>query len=418
MSTEQLLAVAIFAVTYAIALSRRVKIGYVSVAAAVVLLLTGILVPRQVFLEAIRWDVLGIYWGFMMIAIAFTESRVPRLLAWQLLRVAHTETQVLLSLAVMTAMLSAWMENVGVVLMMAPIAIEISRRVEASMVRYIVVIAISSNVVTTVTMVADPPPIILALETGMKFTDFYWFLGRPGLGTITVCGVIAALFTLYAQFYHLNRRLTLPVEAEKISVTYGASILLVLSVAALAFGHQYGLSPGIVGGGAGLAALWISRHRVREIFIEFDWNSFVFIVGIFVVVYALRTTGVLSQFASLLHNQGVETPSAALAWLVWTSVLVSSFMDNVPYTLAMIPVCQELARLIDGSAWPLLYGMLIGTGSGGNITPVGAAANIFAIGILEKQGYRVPLGTYMKVSIPFTVAAVATGHLLLWLLWL
>jgi Na+/H+ antiporter NhaD/arsenite permease-like protein len=107
-----------------------------------------------------------------------------------------------------------------------------------------------------------------------------------------------------------------------------------------------------------------------------------------------------------------------LAVVTWLSVALSSFMDNVPYTILMIPVCKSLAASLGIVAWPLLYGMLIGTGIGGNITPVGATANVFACGILEKHGHKVPLGKYLKISIPFSVAAVATAHVLLQLIWL
>lgn len=411
-----MVALAIFVVTYVLAVSRVVKIAYVSVAAALLLIATRILTPHEVFFQALKWDVLGIYWGFMMVSIAFMDSGVPTLLAERILRAAHTERHAILFLAVITASLSIWMENVGVVLMMAPIALQISRRLNSSLFAYMIVIGISSNVVTTVTMVADPPSIILALETGMKFKDFYWFLGRPGLGTLTVVAVTVAMLTLLLQFRGMSRPIDLPLEYVK--VTWGATILFVVAVAALAFGHERGLSPGIVGAAAGAVALWLNRARFRAMFVEFDWNSFAFIMGIFVVVHSLRSTGLLTEFAGLLHGVGLRTPALAMAALVWIAVAVSSFVDNVPFTVLMIPVAQDLAKLLGISAWPLLYGMLIGTGSGGNITPVGATANVFACGYLEKHGYKVPLGAYMKISVPFTVAAVATAHLLLALFWL
>jgi Na+/H+ antiporter NhaD/arsenite permease-like protein len=416
MSLDQMVALAIFVTTYVLAISRVVKIAYVSVAAALLLVVTRILTPHEVFTQALKWDVLGIYWGFMMVSIAFMDSGVPRLLAERILRVAHTEKHAIFLLAAATAGLSIWMENVGVVLMMAPIALQISRRLNSSLFPYMVTVGIASNVVTTVTMVADPPTIILAIETGMKFKDFYWFLGRPGLGTITVVAVIAALLTLLLQFRRMSRRIDL--EVEHTEVTWGATVLFVVSVAVLALGHEYGFPPGIVGLGAGIIALWLNRGRFRAMFVEFDWNSFAFIMGIFVVAHSLRSTGLLTEFAGLLHRAGLTTPALAMGALVWISVAVSSFMDNVPFTVLMIPVARDLANLIGVSAWPLLFGMLVGTGSGGNITPVGATANVFACGFLERHGYKVPLGAYMKISVPFTVVAVGVAHILLALVWL
>lgn len=416
MSLEQMVALAIFVTTYVLAVSRVVKIAYVSVIAALLLIVTRILTPHEVVTQALKWDVLGVYWGFMMVSIAFMDSGVPRLLAERILRAAHTEKHAIFLLAAVTAGLSVWMENVGVVLMMAPIALQISRRLNSSLFPYMVTVGIASNVVTTVTMVADPPTIILALETGMKFKDFYWFLGRPGLGTLTVVAAGAALLTLLFQFRGMSKRIDL--EAEHHDVSWGATILFVASVAILAFGHEYGLPPGLVGLGAGIVALWLNRARLRAMFVEFDWNSFAFIMGIFVVAHSLRATGLLTEFAGLLHRAGLTTPALAMGALVWISVAASSFMDNVPFTVLMIPVAQDFANLLGVSAWPLLYGMLIGTGSGGNITPVGATANVFACGFLERHGHKVHLGAYMKISVPFTVVAVGAAHILLAMFWL
>ncbi len=416
MTLVQIVALAIFVTTYALAMSRRIKIAYISGTAALLLILLRILTPHEVVTQALKWDVLGIYWGFMMVSIAFMDSGVPTLLAERIMRVAHTEKHAILYLASATAALSVWMENVGVVLMMAPIALTISRRLGSSLFPYMVTIGIASNVVTTVTMVADPPSIILAIETGLKFKDFYWFLGRPGLGTLTVVAVAAALLTLLWQFRKATRRIDLP--TEETPITYGASVLFVVSVAILGFGHERGLSPGIVGLGAGIIALWLNRRRFRDMFVEFDWNSFAFIMGIFIVVHSMRSTGLLGEFAGLLYRAGLNSPGLAMAAMVWMSVAASSFVDNVPFTVLMIPVAQDLAKLLGMSAWPLLFGMLIGTGSGGNITPVGATANVFACGFLEKHGYKVPLGAYMRISVPFTLVAVGTAHLMLYLFWL
>jgi Na+/H+ antiporter NhaD/arsenite permease-like protein len=152
--------------------------------------------------------------------------------------------------------------------------------------------------------------------------------------------------------------------------------------------------------------------------VEFDWNSLLFICGVFMVIYTLSTSGLLNDFGQWVVRAGFDNTTAMLAFLTWLSVCLSAIMDNVPYTILIIPVCQSLAASIGVEAWALLYGMLIGTGIGGNITPVGATANVFACGMLEKHGIKVPLGRYMKISLPFSVAAVAVAHLLIQLIWL
>src|SRR3990170_162759 len=242
---EKIIVLLIFAGCYSLALSRKVKLAYASLGASALLLASGILKIEDAVFNAIKWDVLGIYWGFMMVSFVFMKSRMPDFIAMKLLKLVKVEKYAILSLAALTAFLSAFMENVGVVLIMAPVALEITRRLDSSLFHYLIAIAISSNVVTTVTMVADPPPIILALETGMKPLDFYWFQGRPGLGMLTIFGVIAALLTLLIQFRKMNKRVD--VEPEKFHVTKGGSILFVGGVAALALAPEFGISVGIVG---------------------------------------------------------------------------------------------------------------------------------------------------------------------------
>jgi len=416
MTLEKIITLAVFAACYGLALSRKVKIAYASLGSAGVLLLLGVVTPGEALFKAVKWDVLGIYWGFMMVSYVFMQSRMPDLIANRILTRVNVEKYVIFALCAFTAFLSAFMENVGVVLMMAPVAIAVSRRMGSDLFPYMIAIAISSNVVTTLTMVADPPSIILAMETGMKPLDFYFFKGRIGLGTITLIGVLVALGTLLVQFRQMKSPVA--VQAEAIPTTKGATVLFVLGVAALAVGPEFGLRPGIVGLTVGLIALYMGRADLREMIVEFDWNSFFFIMGVFIVIYTLNASGLLKDFSDLVIRSGINSPAAMLAFLIWISVALSSFMDNVPYTILMIPVCQNLAASFGIEAWPFLYGMLIGTGIGGNITPVGATANVFACGILEKQGRKVQLGRYLKLSIPFSLAAVAVAHILLQLIWL
>lgn len=413
---EKAIVVLVFVVCYGLALSGRVKLAHASLGAAAVLLLTGILTVGDVLFRAVKWDVLGIYWGFMMVAHVFMQSRMPELIANRILTRVGVEKFAVFALCALTAFLSAFMENVGVVLMMAPVAIAVSRQLKSDLFPYMVGIAVSSNVVTTLTMVADPPSIILALETGMKPLDFYYFQGRAGLGTITLAGVAAALAILLFLFRRMKQRVH--VAPQAIPTTKGATVLFVVGVAALAIGPEFGVRPGIVGLGAGIVALYMGRAHLREMLVEFDWNALFFILGIFVVIYALNDAGLLKDFADLVVHAGIDNPTAMLAFLVWISVALSSFMDNVPYTILMIPVCQNLAASFGIPPWAFLYGMLIGTGIGGNITPVGATANVFACGILQKHGVKVPLKRYLALSVPFSVGAVACAHLLLQWIWM
>ncbi|MEM5872068.1 MAG: SLC13 family permease, partial [Candidatus Aenigmatarchaeota archaeon] len=301
-------------------------------------------------------------------------------------------------------------------LMVAPIAIETAKKLKSKIFPYMVAIAISSNAVTTITMVADPPSIILAMEMGMKFIEFYWFQNRISLGIISILAVAFALFSLLVIFRNLNKKTQ--IEKVTFKVNYIPLFIFIGGVIALAIGPYFGVPPGLVGLATGLIALLYSKKEWKNMMKDFDWNSFFFIIGIFVVISSLQVSGLLSDFVRLIDNLGVNNPIISLAFIIWVSVAASSFMDNVPYTVLMIPVCNELASLLGINPFVLLFGMLIGTGIGGNITPVGATANVFACGIIEKHGEKVRLKDYLKISLPFTVTAVLVAHILLQIIWL
>ena len=413
---EKILVLAIFVACYGLAISRKVRLAYISLASAGLLIILGLVPFQTALLSVIKWDVLGIYWGFMMVSMIFSRSGIPALVAQKAILHFRQEGYVIFALCAMTAFVSCFMENVGAVLMMAPLAIEAAKRTGSKLFPYMVAIAISANAVTTVTMIADPPSLILAIETGMKFLDFYWFQGRVGLGAISAVGVGAALLSLLLIFRGKKKRTS--IKEEKIAVDYVPLLIFVAGVVALAAAPYLGVSLGVVGVGAGLVSLAAVRKEAGRMMREFDWNSFFFIMGIFVVVGSLEISGLLSDFVGGIGGLGISSAPLMLAIVIWLSVGASSFMDNVPFTVLMIPVCEQLAAMMSISPFPLLFGMLVGTGIGGNLTPVGATANVFAMGMVEKHGEKVRFGEYLKISLPFSLTAVVLCHVLIQLLWL
>lgn len=416
----KLITLIIFATCYGAAVMRKIKLAYIGVISAfllmALLLPTNVMTPQQV-VNSIRWDVLGIYWGFMMLSITFAISGVPEHLARHILHRTKNEGKALLAICAMTAFLSSFLENVGVFLIMAPIAIEVAKRAKSSLFMYLVPIAISSNIVTTVMMIADPPALILASESGMGFLDFYWFQGKIGLGVISIIAALVGLATLYFVNF---RRMKKKIQAtdERIKTNYLPTGLFIGGITALALNSYIGVGPGVIGLIVGAIALVIGWRNLREMLIDFDWNSFFFIFGIFIVIGAVGAVGILGDFANAIGVLSFNNPVITLIVVTWLSVALSAFIDNVPYTVLMIPVCTSLASSMGMSPFPFLYGMIIGTGIGGNITPVGATANVFACGMLEKRGYRIKFKEYMKISVPMTIASVLVAYLLLQLIWM
>ena len=402
-----------FVACYALALSRKVKLAFVSVGALATLIVLGIISLNDAIFKAVQWDVLAVFWGFMMVSFIFSESKMPELIANKILTHIKTEKYALISLCVLAAFLSAFMANVAVLFLMAPVAIQMARKLGSPLFRYIVAVGVCANIVTTTTMIADPPALILAIQTGMRPLDFYWFQGNIGLGTITIVGVIAALLTLLILFRDMNKKIE--IEPEKVKVAKLPTILFIVGVVVLAIAPEIGLSLGIVGLTVGFVALLIGAKNAKRMIKEFDWNSLIFLAGIFGVIYALTASGILADLAQSLINSGASSPTFLLVFLTWISVGLSTFIDSSAYTVLMIPVGQQLSQLANMSVWPLLYGTLIGTGSGSNILPTGAATNVFACGLLEKHDCLVSTKEYMKIGLPLTIVAVATANVLIWI---
>jgi Na+/H+ antiporter NhaD/arsenite permease-like protein len=405
----------VFIACYALALSRKIKLAYVSVGALMALIILGIVSWQDTIFKAIQWDVLAVIWGFMMVSFIFSESKMPELIANKILTHIKTEKYALVAICAVAAFLSAFMANVAVLFLMAPVAIHMARKLGSPLFPYIVSVGVCANMVTTTTMIADPPALILAIQTGLRPLDFYWFQGRISIGAITIVGVVAALLTLLIIFRKMNKRIE--IEPEKIKVAKLPSILFLAGVIVLSIAPEIGLSLGVVGVAVGIIALIIGGKDAKRMMKEFDWNSLIFLAAIFGVIYAVTASGLLADAAQALIANGASNPTMLLLILTWMSVGLSTFIDPNAYTVLMIPIGQQLATLGNMSAWPLLFGVLIGTGSGANILPMGAATNVFACGLLEKQGCLVSTKEYLKIGLPLSVVAVAVSNVLLWLFW-
>ncbi|MDX9802526.1 MAG: SLC13 family permease [Dehalococcoidales bacterium] len=418
--TAKWVTLAVFIITFVFILYRRFNIAYVSLAAALLVVVLGVVKPADAIFSGVDWDVLAIYWGYGMLASFLTAGNIPKWLASRVVSNINQERYALLVLCIIAMVLSSFMANPSVVIILAPLAIELATRMNGNLFVYLIALAAASNIVTTVTMVADPPALIMASQTSMSFFEFYWFEGKISLGTISIAGILVAILVLLWTFRKMTQNVA--IEPETVKITWKPVMLLVVSVVTLAFIPWENLGAwnhrGLVGLILGLVCLGFAGRNAKEWLKEYDWNSILFLIGIFILIFSVNEAGLLEDFANLLINTGISSPAVFLAIIIWVSVLLSSFIDNVPYTVIMLPVCSMLAASLGVSPFPFYFGMLVGTGMGGNLTPVGATANVLACGMLEKRGYSIKMGSYIKIAWPFTIAAVAAAHVLIQIIWL
>ena len=419
----KLFVAAVFVVAYVLLiLFYRWKILVVWAAVALLLALRY-LSPLQAW-DSIEWNVVLLYFGMLFVSESFLYSRMPDFLASRIAGRAGRVSLALLLLCAFAGFLSTALENVAVVLLVAPVGLAIARKCGVHPGPLLIGLAVISNLQGAATLIGDPPSMLLASFASLSFNDFFVLQGRPYIFFATQVGAAAGLAVLYAVFARNNRRLP-PLKREDY-LSLGPSILVVVLVAVLvassSLEHSFEYATGIACLFFGLLAfLWFLHHGkavgLREYLHHLDWQTGVFLIGIFVLVESLAAVGLMKDLADFLLAAAGSRPLAVYALVVGVSVVLSAFIDNVPFLLAMLPVCRLITEAIPINPYLLYMGLLLGASIGGNITPVGASANIVAMGILRKQGAAVSFGGFVRIGLPFTLAAVAASTIFGWLFW-
>ncbi|MDD5556301.1 MAG: SLC13 family permease [bacterium] len=412
----------VFIAAYVLFVALPTRRAHVSAACALLLVAAGAISPLEA-LGAVNWNVMGIFVGTLMVADAFMRSRVPAFLAEEIVNRSRSTGWAILAICAMTGAISAFVENVAAVLIVAPIAVSMARKLRLNPVRMIIAIAVSSNLQGAATLIGDPPSMLLGGHAGMDFLDFFFYRGRPSMFFAVEIGAVASFGVLFLIFRRRRERVRL-VPVERV-LSWAPTGILVALVAALAlsplldpgFGYMAGAICMAFGIGALLWARAALRQPVGAGIAALDWETAIFLAGIFVIVGGITRAGWVEEIAVALAGLVGGRIFAGYALLVGVSVAASAFVDNVPYLAAMLPVASGMAARLGAPPPLFLFGLLIGASLGGNITPIGASANIVACGILRKEGHAVGFGEFMRVGFPFTLAATVAGAAFVWAVW-
>jgi Na+/H+ antiporter NhaD/arsenite permease-like protein len=308
--------------------------------------------------------------------------------------------------------------------MVAPVALTICKKLKISPVSSIVAISVASNLQGAATLVGDTTSILLAGHLDMNFFDFFIYNGKIGLFFIVQIGSIMATLILFVIF----RKEKQPVAAldKTIVEDYFPSFLLIFMVVLLIGASFIPNTPKTINGIICMALFLVGLFKayfinkdmklVKNAIQEIDEVTLTLLAGLFVVVGGLTSVGVIEDIAALFLRISGDNLFLVYTLIVWFSVFISAFIDNIIYTATMLPVIGGLASLLGGDPTLLYFGLIIGATLGGNLTPIGASANIAGIGILTKQGYTVKTSDFTKIGIPFTLTAVITGYILTWVI--
>ena len=419
-----ILALALFIVMYIFLLALPEKRPYVALIAAGIFILLGIL-PLGNVIGAVDWNIILMLAGTMMVVQLFIESQMPALMAEGLLKAVPNIQWAVVVLSIFAGVISAFVDNVATVLMVAPVGLAVSKKLKTNPIPVIIAIAVSSNLQGAATLVGDTTSILLGGYANMSFNDFFVFMGKPGIALSVEIGAAMTIPVLLFLF----RKSKEPVHAEiTTKVTdYIPSLLMIGVIVTLITASQFEKKPQLTNGliCMSYAVIGIIYRAIREKSSDvvkraiqaIDFNTLLLLIGLFIVIAGITEAGVIDAIADLFVKLGGSSVFVMYTMIVLVSVVISAFVDNIPYVATMLPVVQGIATSMGVEPYVLYFGLLIGATLGGNLTPVGASANIAAIGILNKEGYKVSSKDFFRIGIPFTLIAVFSGYIVTWLIW-
>jgi Na+/H+ antiporter NhaD/arsenite permease-like protein len=416
-------AIIIFAGTYVLMLLLPKLRHIVALASAALYVALGIL-PIGKVLPAVDYNVILMLAGTMAIVTLFIESNMPARISDMLLARTKNVCWAVVMLALFAGVVSAFVDNVATVLIVAPVGLAISKKLNIPPVPVLIAIAVSSNLQGAATLVGDTTSILLGGYANMDFLDFFFTRGRPGIFWAVEFGAAATVPVLYMIFRQYRQSVPKARYAEVSD--YFPTVLLVALIALLIGASFLPDKPATTNGiicmflgvvGTVRAAFMHGKKVLLKVFSELDYITLLLLAGLFIVIAGISEAGVIDAIGELFVRFASGSVFKIYSLLVFGSVVLSAFIDNIPYVATMLPVVTVIAKELGIDPTILYFGLLSGATLGGNITPIGASANITAIGILRREGYEVKTRDFMKIGVPFTLTAVLVGYVFIWFVW-
>lgn len=421
-----LIALGIFVLMYVFMLIFSKKRMFVALGAAALMVILQVL-PLADVLPNINWNVIMMISGTMGIVALFIDSKMPSRLADLMLTKVPNACWAIVVLSIFSGLISAFVDNVATVLMLAPVGLAVCKKIKSNPVPAIIAIAVSSNLQGAATLVGDTTSILLGGYAKMSFVDFIFWQGKPSIFWAVELGALGTVFILFSIFRKDKQKIT-PDSITEVN-DYVPAFALVFTVVALIVASFFEI-PYIDDIKNGLICLTIcvlliirtcikqkGAKPIKAVAEQFDYETVLTLCGLFVVVASITKAGIIDVIANWFAGIGDGNVFLLYTIIVFASVALSAFIDNIPYVAAMLPVVEVLSQKLGISPVVLYFGLLSGATLGGNITPFGASANVTAIGILKKNGYSVKNSDFFKIGIPFTLTAVLIGYVFIWFVW-
>ena len=430
-------ALIVFILTYVLMLSFQKYRPWIALSSAAVMMILGAMgvfkmTPLSA-LQAVDYNVLLMISATMCTVMLFIESRMPARLAEMMMVKVPNVMWAVTALSLFAGIVSAFVDNVATLLMVAPVGLAISRKLKISPVPVLIAISVSSNLQGAATLVGDTTSILLGGFANMNFMDFFWMKGRPSIFFSTELGALASTLVLMYLFRSYTDKVEAKVETEVDDLVPSwlmiGTVLLLICMSFVpepqdpALKILYSLRSGL--SCVLFALIGLIRQSVKERsgdpFVRaarsLDMDTLLLLFGLFMVIEGIRSAGVIDAVAGVFHKAAGNNPFLLYVLIVAVSVALSAFIDNIPYVATMLPVVRSIAGLMGVDPTVFYFGLLTGATLGGNLTPIGASANITAIGILRKNGETVTSKDFLRIGVPFTLTAVIVGAAFIWIFW-
>ena len=424
----------LFVVTYALIVTDRLNRAVIALSAACLMILGGVLTQQAAF-EGVDFNTLGLLTGMMVIVGITKNSGIFQYLAvWAAKRVKAEPWGILVMLAVVTAVLSAFLDNVTTVLLVVPVTLLITDELKINPYPYLFTEIFASNIGGTATLIGDPPNIMIGSAVGLSFNDFLFHLAP-------ITFVILPL-TLLPVYLIWGRGLRTTPENRRRVMNYREQdaitdrrllrqslFVLALILIGFVFGHDIGLQPATIAmTGAALLLVLDNLPRsvdkqsaaVHRAFCEVEWVTIFFFIGLFIVVYGVETTGLLDLVANrVLELTGSDQAVTAIS-VLWVSAVASAIVDNIPFVATMIPLIKSMGPSFGGAEQllPIWWSLALGSCLGGNGSLVGASANLIVAGFAERAGQPIRFLPFMLMAFPLMLMSIAVSTIYVYLRYL
>lgn len=418
---QVIFATAVFLITYGIIVSEKIHRAVAAFCGAAVVIIAGI-VDAEKAVEYVDFNTIGLLIGMMIIVGISRQTGVFEYLAIKAAKQSGGEpVRIMAALGLITAVLSALLDNVTTVLLIVPVTFAIARQLKVNVIPFLIVEILASNIGGTATLIGDPPNIMIGSATKLGFMDFV--LNLTPVVVVIYVTTIFILKLIYRKQIIASRESMQKImsmdenaEIKDQALLKKCITVLVLTVTGFALHQFVHLESSVIALSGAALLLLLTRMDPEHAFHAVEWPVIFFFIGLFVIVGALEEVGVIEAIAhyALQVTGGALLPAGML--ILWLSAIASAFVDNIPFVATMIPLIQDMGRLggiqdLNFLWWSLSLGACLG----GNGTIIGASANVVVIGMAEKRGSPISFMGFFKIAFPLMLLSVAISMLYLFM---